>query len=132
MFLLFFNEIEDEVYLYRQLFQIYKMQRRTKYLLVFSIIYWLIVFIGIALFSVSFQKVPVSHYGLRANYFNPTIDPTYYTSGLYDVGVGYYFINFPSTKQQIIDDSVTIINQNLEKLTITYSLFYRYSENYIA
>lgn len=84
---------------------------------------------GIALFSVSFQKVPVSSYGLRANYFSPTIDPTYYTSGLYDVGVGYYFINFPSTKQQIIDNRVAIINQNLEKLTVTYSLFYRYSKN---
>lgn len=108
------------------------MQRRTKYLLVYSIIYWIIVIIGIALFSVSFQKVPISNYGLRANYFNPTIDSTYYTSGLYDVGVGYYFINFPSTKQQIIDNQVDIINQNLEKLTVTYSLFYRYSKNYLA
>ena len=93
------------------------MQRRTKYLLVYSIIYWIIVIIGIALFSVSFQKVPIS---------------TYYTSGLYDVGVGYYFINFPSIKQQIIDNQVDIINQNLEKLTVTYSLFYRYSKNYKA
>lgn len=89
------------------------MIRRTKYLLVFSIIYWAIAIIGIALFSVSFQKVPIGYYGLKANYFNPNVDSNYYTPGLYDVGVGYYFILFPSTKQYLVDNKVPIINQNL-------------------
>jgi hypothetical protein len=89
------------------------MIRQTKYILVFSIIYWLIVIIGVILFSVSFQKVPIGSYGLKANYFNPTIDESYYTSGLYDTGIGYYFILFPSTKQYLVDNRVAIINQNL-------------------
>lgn len=50
------------------------MIRRTKYLLVFSIVYWLIVIVGVVLFSVSFQKVPVGYYALKANFFNPDID----------------------------------------------------------
>lgn len=89
------------------------MIRRNKYILVFSIIYWLVAIVGIVLFSVSFQKVPIGSYGLKANYFSPTIDPTYYSSGLYDIGVGNYFILFPSTKQYLVDNKVSIINQNL-------------------
>lgn len=80
------------------------MIRRHKYLLVYSIIFWLSVVVGIVLFSVSFQKVPIGMYGLRANYFSPTIDSTYYTPGLYDTGIGFYFILFPSTKQYIVDN----------------------------
>lgn len=102
------------------------MIRRTKYLLVFSIIYWVIVIVGIILFSVSFQKVPIGSYGLKANYFNPDINPLYYTAGLYNTGIGFYFILFPSTKQYLLDNKVTIINQNLQKLVVTYTLCYRY------
>lgn len=103
------------------------MIRRNKYLLVFSIIYWLVVVAGVILFSVSFQRVPIGYYALRANSFSPDISPVYYTSGLYDAGVGYYFILFPSTKQCLIDNRVGVINQNLQKLTVTYTLCYRYS-----
>lgn len=89
------------------------MIRRTKYLLVFSIIYWLIVVVGVILFSLSIQSVPIGYYALRANSFSPDISPIYYTSGLYDAGVGYYFILFPSTMQCLIDNRVEVINQNL-------------------
>lgn len=102
------------------------MIRRTQYLLVFSIIYWLIVVAGIVLFSLSFQSVPIGYYALRANSFSPDISPLYYRSGLYDAGVGYYFILFPSTKQCLIDNRVGVINQNLQKLAVTYTLCYRY------
>jgi hypothetical protein len=101
------------------------MIRRTKYLLGFTIIYWLVVIIGVILFSVSFQKVPIGHYALKANYFSPDISQSYYTPGLYDAGVGFYFILFPSTKQYLLDNRVAIINQNLQKLVVTYTLCYR-------
>lgn len=89
------------------------MIRRNKYILVFSILYWLVAITGIVLFSVSFQKVPIGYYGLKANYFNPNVDPQYYSPGLYDAGVGFYFILFPSAKQYIVDNKVSIINKNL-------------------
>lgn len=95
-------------------------------MLVFSIVYWLAVVVGIILFSLSFQRVPIGSYALRANSFSPEISPIYYTSGLYDAGVGYYFILFPSTRQCLIDNKVTVINQNLQKLVVTYTLCYRY------
>jgi len=102
------------------------MIKRYKYILVFSIIYWLVVIIGVILFSVSFQKVPIGSFGLRANFFSPDISPVYYTAGLYDAGVGYYFILFPRTKQCLIDNRVAVINKNLQKLSVTYTICYRY------
>ncbi len=89
------------------------MIKRYKYYLVFSIIYWLVTLSGVALFSVSFQKVPVGHYGLKTNYFSPEINPVYYVPGLYNTGVGFYFILFPSSKQYVVDNKVSVINLNL-------------------
>lgn len=89
------------------------MLRRTKFILGFSLIYWGIVIVGIILFSVSFQKVPIGYFGLKANYFNPNVVSTYYTPGLYDIGVGFYFILYPSAKQYLIDNKINVINQNL-------------------
>lgn len=101
------------------------MNRRNKCLLGFSIIYWVVVLIGIALFAASFQKVPLEHYGLKAYFFSPNVNPYAYIPGLYDVGVGYYFITIPSTKQYLLDNNVTVINKNLEKIIVKYSLVYR-------
>lgn len=95
-------------------------------MLIFSIVYWLVVISGIALMSVAFQKVPIGSYGLKANHFSPNIDSAYYTPGLYQAGIGFYFILFPSAKQYLLDKRVALINQNLEKVEITYSLIYRY------
>jgi hypothetical protein len=89
------------------------MIKRNKWLLGFSIIYWILVIVGIVLFSVSFQKVPIETYGLKTYYFSPNINPVYYIPGLYDIGVGYYFITVPSTKQYILDNSLVVINKNL-------------------
>ena len=101
------------------------MNRRNKWLLGFSIIYWVIVLIGITLFAASFQKVPLENYGLKTYFFSPNVNPVYYIPGLYNVGVGYYFINIPSTKQYLLDNNVTVINKNLEKINVIYSLVYR-------
>ena len=79
----------------------------------FSIIFWIVVIMGVILNAVSFQKVPLETYGLRAYYFSPSVDSTYYIPGLYNVGVGYYFITFPSSKQYVIDSRVQVINKNL-------------------
>lgn len=89
------------------------MNRRNKWLLGFSIIYWFLVIVGIVLFSVSFQKVPLEKYGLKTYYFSPNVNSVYYLPGLYDIGVGYYFITIPSTKQYLLDKSVTVINKNM-------------------
>ena len=89
------------------------MIRRHRWWLGFSIIYWLVVLLGVVLNSLALQKVPIEHYGLRAYFFSPTIDQSYYIPGLYDIGVGYYFITFPSSKQYVLDNKVSVINQNL-------------------
>jgi hypothetical protein len=49
------------------------MHKRNKVILGFSIVYWISVAIGIALFSVAFDTVPVGYYALKANYFSPNI-----------------------------------------------------------
>jgi len=79
------------------------MNRRNKWLLGFSIIYWVLVIMGVVLFAVSFQKVPLENYGLKTYYFSPNVNSVYYLPGLYDTGVGYYFITIPSTKQYLLD-----------------------------
>jgi len=50
------------------------MKRRNKIVLVFTIVYWLLIAIGIALMSLAFSKVPIGSYGLRVNYFSPAVD----------------------------------------------------------
>jgi hypothetical protein len=67
------------------------MKRRDKIILIFSIVYWLLIFIGIALMALAFSKVPIGSYGLRVNYFSPNVDELYYTSGLYHKSI-YKFI----------------------------------------
>jgi len=101
------------------------MNRRNKWLLGFSIIYWVLVCIGITLFAVAFQKVPLENYGLKTYFFSPNVNPLYFIPGLYNIGVGYYFITIPSTKQYLLDNNVTVINKNLEKINVKYSLVYR-------
>ena len=89
------------------------MIRRHKWLLRFSIIYWLIIILGVVLNALALKKVPIESYGLRTYFFSPNVDPVYYTAGLYNIGVGYYFITFPSSKQYLLDNRVSVINQNL-------------------
>lgn len=104
------------------------MIRRNKWLLGFSLIYWLLIIMGVILNILSLKKVPLENYGLRAYFFSPNVDPNYYIPGLYNIGVGYYFITFPSSKQYVIDNKVSVINKNLEPVEVTYSFTYRYDE----
>lgn len=101
------------------------MIRRNKWLLRFSIIYWLLILFGMLLNGLSLKKVPIETYGLRAYFFSPTVDASYYLPGLYNPGIGYYFITFPSSKQYVLDTQVSVINKNLEKIEVTYSFCYR-------
>ena len=102
------------------------MIKRHKWLLGFSIIFWAVVVLGITLNALALQKVPLGNYGLRASFFSPNLDPTYFTPGLYDIGVGYYFLTFPSALQYLVDQKMTAINLNLQPINITYSLAFRY------
>jgi len=43
------------------------MNKINKAILIFTIVYWIVVFVGIALFSVAFKKVPIGYYGLKAS-----------------------------------------------------------------
>lgn len=105
------------------------MIRRNKWLLGFSIVYWLIIIMGAILNIFALRKVPLETYGLRAYSFSPNVSPVYYTPGLYNIGVGYYFITFPSSKQYVLDNKVIVTNKNLEKLQVTYSFCYRYIDS---
>jgi len=107
------------------------MIRRHKWLLRFSIIYWLIIILGVVLNILALQKVPLESYGLRTYFFSPSVDPLYYTSGLYNIGVGYYFITFPSSKQYVLDNRISVVNQNLEKIDVKYTFCYRINPNNI-
>lgn len=92
------------------------MNKQHKALLIFSIVFWLAIILAIILFALAFSKVPIGYYGLKADYFNPQISTQYYTPGLYNIGVGFYFILFPSSKQYLLDNKVTITNKNLQPL----------------
>jgi hypothetical protein len=89
------------------------MHKRNKIILGFSIAYWIVVAVGVALFSVAFENVPIGYYALKANYFAPNIENAYYVEGLYNKGIGFYFILFPRTKQIVIDNEVRVINKDL-------------------
>lgn len=47
------------------------MIKRNKWLLGFSVVYWLAVVLGVVLNALALQKVPLESYGLRAYFFNP-------------------------------------------------------------
>lgn len=49
------------------------MIRQHKFILGFSIIFWLCVVTGVILNAVALQKVPVGSYGLRASVFTSFI-----------------------------------------------------------
>lgn len=68
------------------------MNKKHKTYLVFSIIFWLLVLMGLLLFSYSLGKVHLNKYGLLRNYYSSWIDSQVYISGLYNIPIGCYFI----------------------------------------
>lgn len=103
-----------------------ELSLRKKRILKFSIVYWLVVAFILTIFGLSFSKVPIGDYGLKANYFSPSIDRNYYLPGLYDISIGNYFILFPSTRQYLRNRTLQVTNQNQQRVTITYTLAYKY------
>lgn len=63
------------------------MKRKHKMIIIFSVIYWLIISIGIVFMILAFGKVPLGSYGILVNYFSPEVDLNYYTNGLYHKGI---------------------------------------------
>ena len=49
------------------------MKRKSKAYLIFSVVYWLLITMGLFLFGFSFDKVPINSYGLKRNYFSSYI-----------------------------------------------------------
>ena len=101
------------------------MKNIHKYMLAFSVVYWLLVAGGIILTAFAIEKVPVGFYALKVHYFSSGIDPQYYTNGLYHNGVGQYFEVFPQPRQYVLDQQITVINKELEKIGVIFSLCYR-------
>ncbi len=89
------------------------MNRVKKIILIFSIVYWILIAVGVILMAFAFQKVPIGSYGLRAHHFSSSVDTEYYTNGLYNKGVGYDFVLYPRTKQYVIDQQITVTNSDL-------------------
>lgn len=50
------------------------MKKLYKIVVAYSIIFWLLIAVGLALMGLALQKVPVGKYGLRVDYFSPAVD----------------------------------------------------------
>lgn len=101
------------------------MNLRKKWYLWFSIVYWVLIAIGLLLFALALEKVPINYYGLKRNYFNSQIDPEHYPSGFYHKDIGFYFLHFPSSKRYLEDLFVNATNKDMQTVGVTYTLVYR-------
>lgn len=101
------------------------MKKKNKAYLAFTLVFWSIIITGVTLFGVSFRKVRVNNYGILRNYYNSWMDQNIYNSGLYHVGVGNYFVEFPSSHVYVQDVKLNITNKDMKVMQITYSLVYR-------
>lgn len=79
------------------------MKKLNKIIIGFSVVFWLLIAIGLVLMGLALQTVPVGNYGLRIDYFSPVVDTEYYTNGLYHNGIGHYFVLYPRTKKYVLD-----------------------------
>lgn len=101
------------------------MHKKHKAYLIFSIVFWLLILAGLILFGLSLGKVGINKYGLLRNYYSSWIDTRVYISGLYHKGIGYYFIEFPSSKVYLNDIKLNVTNKDMNVMQLTYSLSYR-------
>lgn len=49
------------------------MQKKLKVYLIFSLVYWSLITAGLILFGLSFDSVPLNHYGILRNFYSSTI-----------------------------------------------------------
>jgi hypothetical protein len=68
---------------------------------------------GLMLFGYSFGSVSINKYGILRNYYSSWIDNKVYISGLYHVGIGCYFIQFPSSKVYLNDIKLNVTNKDM-------------------
>lgn len=101
------------------------MQKKHKAYLIFSIVFWLLVLAGLILFGLAFGKVNLNKYGLLRNYYSSWIDTNVYISGVYHIGIGCYFVEFPASKVYLNDLKLNVTNKDMNVMQITYSLAYR-------
>ncbi len=94
-------------------------------MLAFTVVYSILVAMGVVLTGFSMEKVPIGYYGLKVHYFSSKVDSQYYTNGLYHTGVGYYFVLYPQPRSYLLDRQIAVINKDLEKVIVTYTLSYR-------
>ena len=100
------------------------MKRKIAFL-IFSIVFWLLILAGLLLFGLAFERVNINSFALKRNYYNSKIDSQQYSSGLYHKGLGFYFMQFPSSKHYLTDQTVNVTNADLQKVGLTYTLVYR-------
>jgi hypothetical protein len=93
--------------------------------LIFSLIYWSLIIIGIVLFSLSLGKVHINKYGVLRNYYSSSISQDVYISGLYHVGISNYLIEFPSSNIYLPNIKLNVTNNDLNIIELTYTLVYR-------
>lgn len=108
-----------------------KWQKKHKTYLIFSIVFWLLILAGLILFGLSFGKVHINKFGLLRNYYSSWISDSTYISGLYYVGLGNYFVQFPSSKVYLTNLKLNVTNKDMNVMQITYTLVYRLPQNTI-
>ena len=80
---------------------------------------------GLILFGLAFGKVHINKYGLLRNYYSSWIDNRVYIAGLYHIGIGCYFVEFPASKVYLSELKLNVTNSDKNTMEITYSLVYR-------
>lgn len=101
------------------------MLKRHKAYIIFSIVFWLLVLAGLILFGLAFGKVHINKFGILRNYYSSQIDERVYISGLYHIGLGNYFVEYPSSKVYLRDLKLNVTNSDMNVVQVTYSLVYR-------
>jgi DMSO reductase anchor subunit len=107
------------------------MHKNKKAYLIFSIVFWLLIATGVILFAVSLGRVHINKFGLLRNYYSSWISDDIYISGLYHIGVGNYFVEFPSSKIYLPSLKINVTNMDLNVQQLTYTLVYRLSQSQI-
>jgi hypothetical protein len=89
------------------------MQKKSKAYLIFSIVFWALIGMGLVLFGLSFGRVHINKYGILRNHYSSWISGNVYISGLYYVGITNYFIEIPSSKVYLTNLKLNVTNADL-------------------
>jgi len=106
-----------------------KWQKKHKVYLIFSIVFWLLILAGLILFGLAFGRVGINKFGILRNYYSSWISDEIYISGTYHVGIGNYFVEFPSSKVYLTDLKINVTNSDMNVMQVTYTLVYRIAQS---